>query len=380
MNPNETFASTAAKQTIIFPQKDQAIILNSVDGIKIKDYIFKIGNIVKPNNILFASRISNNRVCIYLKSKELVETLTKNHKTIEIENNEISVRPMVRPAKRIILSNVCPSIPHEIIENVLKSKQIHLLSPINFLKVGMQDEGYTHILSFRRHVYISPEDEEIVPETLLIDYDNITYRIFLSEESISCFLCKGKGHITSLCPNVNNPTVIAVPTSLTPKRQLSDTTDSNVETNSIPKIDQNQVQQTQNVKQPTSKITENTNNQQSVDETSKERKPKKPRPSNPAETFTVQQLIEPLRNIIENNQDKYILSFDELQDFLENVHGSSEQLQISLQYTKQTHKLLEMMSDLYPFLLHRTMKSRFTRIMSQIKKQLNISSSQESLC
>lgn len=73
-----------------FPKKEQAIIMNTVEGLKIGQYVVAIGSIVGPKRILFASRISNGRMCIYLDSKQTVETLINNHDTVLIEDNEIT--------------------------------------------------------------------------------------------------------------------------------------------------------------------------------------------------------------------------------------------------------------------------------------------------
>ena len=63
-------------QQIKLPKKDQAIVTEVIDGLTIKDYTLAIGKIVKPENVLFVSRISNGRVCVYLSSQDLVNKLT----------------------------------------------------------------------------------------------------------------------------------------------------------------------------------------------------------------------------------------------------------------------------------------------------------------
>jgi hypothetical protein len=54
-------SSTSAQ----FPTKEQAIVFNAIEGLKLDDYVVAIGNIVTPKNVLFASRISNSRICTY---------------------------------------------------------------------------------------------------------------------------------------------------------------------------------------------------------------------------------------------------------------------------------------------------------------------------
>ncbi|RZB41733.1 hypothetical protein BDFB_013113 [Asbolus verrucosus] len=62
-----------AGNTPVFPFKDQAIVLLATDDLILSDYVVAIGNIVTPKNIIFASRLSNGRICIYLSSKLLVD-------------------------------------------------------------------------------------------------------------------------------------------------------------------------------------------------------------------------------------------------------------------------------------------------------------------
>ena len=50
---NASYASMVSKSS--FPKKDQGLILECVDGLERNDYIYAIGDIVQPSNILFAS-------------------------------------------------------------------------------------------------------------------------------------------------------------------------------------------------------------------------------------------------------------------------------------------------------------------------------------
>lgn len=55
-NTNINFASITATEST--PNREKAIVFNSIDGIPQKEYILAIGKIVKPINIIFMSRIS----------------------------------------------------------------------------------------------------------------------------------------------------------------------------------------------------------------------------------------------------------------------------------------------------------------------------------
>ena len=77
--------------------------------------------------------------------------------------------------KRIILSNVCPIIPHNVILDTFKQMGIRTDSPISFIRVGFTETGFTHILSFCRQGYIHPDDVNKLPESLQVNYDDTSY-------------------------------------------------------------------------------------------------------------------------------------------------------------------------------------------------------------
>ncbi|VVC35232.1 Hypothetical protein CINCED_3A013414, partial [Cinara cedri] len=96
------------------------------------------------------AKISNNRFCVFLSSKVILDTLLEKSNTITVNDHTIPMRRLINPAKKIIISNVCPSIPNQTILNALKNIDITPVSEINHLKAGINLEGYDHILSFRR--------------------------------------------------------------------------------------------------------------------------------------------------------------------------------------------------------------------------------------
>ncbi|XP_045467268.1 uncharacterized protein LOC123675792 [Harmonia axyridis] len=152
---------TAAKTIpkINFPKREQAIVLHAEDNLKLFDYVQAIGNIIQPKNICFASRISNNRICVYLANIELVDQLIKTHPTVTIGDTNLNVRRLVSPTKRIVISNISPCIPHDLVTEVLTDIGLQLASPVSFLKAGIPGDEYSHILSFRRQngvLYLPP--------------------------------------------------------------------------------------------------------------------------------------------------------------------------------------------------------------------------------
>lgn len=196
------FASIAAKQ--ITPNREQAIVFNSIHGTPQKDYVIAIGQIVQPKNISFVSRISNNRFCIFLKSKEILESLMaktryKRYNIIDINGHEIQLRRLINPAKRIVISNVCSSIPNTTILQAFQSLDITPSSQVNHLKAGINIEGYEHILSFRRQVYTKHENINKLPGSLILNHNQVQFRIFFTDDTITCYTCHKTGHTSNNC-------------------------------------------------------------------------------------------------------------------------------------------------------------------------------------
>ncbi|CAG5100618.1 Protein of unknown function [Cotesia congregata] len=145
-------------QTECVPTKDQTVIIDAIDGIQIHKYAIAIGTKIEPENIRHLSRIASNRVCIYVATKEIADTLVVVHKTDKLRDTEVIVRPLISRNKRVILSNVPPIIPSDIILAKLNESKICPVSSITTLRAGLNIPGYQHIMRFRRQAFIKPED------------------------------------------------------------------------------------------------------------------------------------------------------------------------------------------------------------------------------
>ncbi|CAH1978020.1 unnamed protein product [Acanthoscelides obtectus] len=86
----------------------------------------------------------------------------------------------------------------------IKPAKASLQSPMSFLRIGATIPEYSHILSFRRQVYIAPT-ESTIPESLVISHEGLSYRIFLSLDSQKCFKCNQSGHIANNCRSTSQP-------------------------------------------------------------------------------------------------------------------------------------------------------------------------------
>lgn len=65
------------------------------------------------------------------------EFLITNNPNIDIGGTQDSIRRLVTSAKRVTISNVSPSIPHDVIEMNFKHFGLQLASSVSFLRAGI---------------------------------------------------------------------------------------------------------------------------------------------------------------------------------------------------------------------------------------------------
>lgn len=376
----KTFASVTKRNnrthTFQLPKKDQGIIINVLETSKRNDFIYAVGKIVGPKNVVFGSKISNNRICIYLSNKELVDQLVNNHRYIIVDNNEFEIRRLISPAQRVIISNVCPTIPHEVLEHYLKYHGLQMVSPINFLKAGIPDPEYSHIFSFRRQTYIKPNEDKPIPASIIIEYEETAYRVFLSTDT-TCFKCKQNGHMSQNCPNQENTFQNQNQTTQIPPLDENQPNTSNTPKRAAPGSD---VEEDNEKRQETNEEhhgnTASTEIQQMLDNILNKNKKSKPDKTNTTTkpTLNTSELLEPIRDELNENPEKYSISFDTLAEFLENVQGVPDPLEVAREYTDDVEALINTLSEVYPKLDNIGIKTRITRLKTKIKSQIDAES------
>ncbi|KAK9871901.1 hypothetical protein WA026_015150 [Henosepilachna vigintioctopunctata] len=124
---------------------------------------------------------------MYLKSQNIVDSFINSHGSIKINNQRIHARKLITPTTRLVLSNVCPTIPHTILKNEIEKIGLEILSPMTFLKISSTLPQFSHIYSFRRQIFINTPETQIPESTYTY---NTTYRIYLSLYSMVCYNCK----------------------------------------------------------------------------------------------------------------------------------------------------------------------------------------------
>lgn len=389
-------------QQTTFPTKEQAIVLDAIDGITIKEYTIAIGNIIGPNNIRFVSRISNGRVCIYCSNQEIVDKLINSHTKIKINSQILEIRPLISKTKRVILSNVCPIIPHSVIETKISEIKIKPASQITFIRAGIKDPGYTHILSFRRQFYIQPEDVDKLPEHIQIIFDNTEYWIYISTDNITCFICKEVGHLAKHCHTTNiqstdtmktktYPSIITTPESPStniPSNEINNTeskeiqdrrdtvtlnTDSSLDdkinspnTSGI-KRNRSEASLSSEATAVPSKlsqfhVTENTeSNMNTSTSTSKLNKKK----TKLASSIDINLFPESVKEHVINTG--YPLNLEQFKNFLQQTYGHPKTMELAKNFTEDIPALIKMLQNTYIHFNERSIKNRITRIIKRLQ-------------
>lgn len=401
------------------PKREQAILLDAIEPFKLFDYVKAISAIVGAKNIIFASRIANNRICIYLSNLDTIDRLLSIHKTIMVGETHVAVRRLVTPSKRIIISNVSPSIPHELIGTYLRNYGLKLVSPVTYLRAGIPTEEFAHILSFRRQVYISPpEDDNIeLPSTLIIPHEEINYRIFLSHDNMECFICKKTGHISNNCPNtaqslprlphtqqektnntdgpsqadiseINNINIDHTPhkdNTLTMEQPTMESTTQQETTKKRPLTPSTSTTESHSFEQDFETTNDDPTNAKSEvmpppptlqhisrkdSGTSKTPKPKRQRTSTSRERAQTDDTLSEIKTLFENDPSKYPLPYENFRTFIENCHGNNNPLTEAYRFTSEITTLLSTVVEIRQIIKNKSLKNRLTRLAKKLEKEI----------
>ncbi|KAH0552466.1 hypothetical protein KQX54_010491 [Cotesia glomerata] len=316
-----------AMKSEIFPTKENAILIESISDYSVKDYIKAIAQKTAPENIRFASKISNNRVCIYFATIDLVKEFVV-HKTVQIGLNTLNIRPVVNQHKRIILSNVPPIIPHS---------------------------------------YILDELHKLNIETTCT--------------APACFICHTEGHLAKDCPT--NKTINPIENFETDKQSNLATQAQQPNSSTQPPNARNLVdkqflfptipsfkRQHDHSLPSTVSVTTDSSKLAAVHIDKMALKKKK--------EDVEEKIIDPLKlpesvqREMNTNLTKYLCNFNQLQNLYDRTKNQKIIKNIFEEFRIEPILAINMLTSLYPLLNSRGMKSKFTKLRNKIKAEFDI--------
>ncbi|CAG7677266.1 unnamed protein product [Allacma fusca] len=288
--------------------------------------------------------------------------------------------------KKIIISNVPPHVPHDIIIKQMATHDVIPTSQMRFLHIS-QEEELKNVLSERRSVFIPIESESKLPPSEMITYDEEEYRVFYNNAQVKCFICHQLGHTTATCDFAKkDDNKIAEKTKINPELDSSSSdvkiTEQNIENAGLTttQIHDNQVEHMdldpiQNAaKRPLStstQLSEEVLNQPNITTEEKDKQDKKRIRFEPEtehlEPISIKQLLAPIEDNFKENSADYPISFSNFGLLMDMVKGQKDPCQSVLQFTADFKGVIKILQDNYSYLSHRSMKTRFTKLQNKLK-------------
>lgn len=383
----------------IIMKKENTIIINAVNGATLEEYASALTNYTDASKIIYMSKISNNRVAILFKNRGDADNITKNHSTIVVKDTLTGIRPYIMPAHRLCIF-APPFISNEALLFELSKLQIKPLSNLNYISAGFKDPKFSHILSFRRQIYIE-QAHQIIPDTLEINCDGELHKIHLNIDDTKCSHCNKFGHTIQNCRNLTS--IVQNNTATNSNNMTNDMMKKPPINEQNKKDDNNVLVITKNIndtKEPSQdKIMKQNNNINDVEEMevsmiSSGKRPHSADSSPPSTKHTkkinttqankklqvleptktdgstpipIEIYLEPLKEIIENDPENYCTTYEILKTIVIKSVGNKDIGKLLEQHTIDPEEFINMLKLLYNDLEHKRIKTQFTKLIKAIK-------------
>lgn len=169
--------------------------------VSVEDCLIAVSAVVGGNNIQSASRM-NKAIVFFLSESLMVDELIESGLTIN--DSFVPVLPLSSPSKKVVFSNVPPFIKNETLEQLLQ-RYGKIISPIKMIPLGCKNAEIKHVMSFRRQAFmILNNQSDPLNLSAKLSFEGKDYTVFISSESMKCFVCGDFGHVRQTCPNRNN--------------------------------------------------------------------------------------------------------------------------------------------------------------------------------
>ncbi|XP_050515010.1 ankycorbin-like [Diabrotica virgifera virgifera] len=237
--------------------------------------------------------------------------------------------------------------------------------------------------------FVPPHDNPEVETSLIIPFDNLDHRIFLSTDKRFASYVKKPGHTASNCStpesnqSENSNKTPSPPSDISQVASLNTPPvapqDHNSETpNDTQKMDIDSKGAKRPKSSDSSEIEQPTNSEfiRPEQATKKATQPKKKLKRDSSIHDDCKISLES-KNVIRDHyqKDSFMLPVDNFIAFLENCYGKSSPLSEALLFTKNIEDLLSDISKIHKSLTDRSLKNRLTRIIKKIKMELGSSNS-----
>lgn len=180
-----SYANTASRS--VLPTFKQSVVLDAIEGVTNDQYMDEYEKVMDINNLINCSKISENRVLFTVDSEAAANVLLS--KTITVNNQQLPFRPflldgMVNKQRRVVVSNVLPQIPNDIIIDRLKDLNILTKNGITNIRCSTSNEFRRHVQSHRRQFYVKETDLGKIPNMMKINFHDILHICILQSSAL----------------------------------------------------------------------------------------------------------------------------------------------------------------------------------------------------
>jgi len=99
--------------------RQNGILIRKVGGASIQDVLRAISTVVSPSQILYCDHAGPNNYGVWVKSEESVCALAEKDSVV-VKGQLAKINLYTNPVRRVVMSNVPPFLPDQIITNYLK--------------------------------------------------------------------------------------------------------------------------------------------------------------------------------------------------------------------------------------------------------------------
>lgn len=205
------------KEQLTGVTQSHAIVIDPLDGVTGHQYSKAVAEVVGNKTVTHVGRKSG-KVILYLKDTSFVTQVITSG--IGVAGQHVKVTPLTLQSKRVVISNVNPDIPNQLIRSYLK-RYGEISTSVFPLSAGFKDE-LSHVLSLRRACRMFLKDEYQQLDTFFdFPYNGQNHRVFVAVDGLMCFYCKKRNHIRANCPELQKEEVKLTPDPRTERPSTS---------------------------------------------------------------------------------------------------------------------------------------------------------------
>lgn len=182
------------------PNKKNAIILEDTKNFSQDQVLRAVADIIGGRNIIYITRLSSGRICIYLANEESTNKIV-GESGITINDVFLPCRKYISEATKVVVSNCPPEMSDESLKKVLEPYG-RVVSPPTRLRVSTNHDDLKHVLTWRRSVYVLfSHDAQEMPSRVSITNptDGVKHTLYLDKDEKICGFCKIPGHLIEKC-------------------------------------------------------------------------------------------------------------------------------------------------------------------------------------